>query len=159
MPATHRQAIDLVNSCSVNSDAGFRNRPLTWRKDLNISSASAHRTSHQQRQCCPCKRFPLGSEHFRIAHLINKKPARDTSWPLLTSWMAWGVDGEQGVICMCKLRNSTHTAPAETYAEAGMCNVLKLVWCPEPESNWHALRRGILSPVRLPIPPSGQRFA
>lgn len=30
-------------------------------------------------------------------------------------------------------------------------------WCREPESNRHALRRGILSPVRLPVPPSRQR--
>jgi S-adenosylmethionine:tRNA ribosyltransferase-isomerase len=29
------------------------------------------------------------------------------------------------------------------------------IWCPEPDSNWHALRRWILNPVRLPIPPSG----
>src|SRR5690606_316908 len=29
-------------------------------------------------------------------------------------------------------------------------------WCPRPESNRHALRRGILSPLRLPIPPLGQ---
>src|SRR5690606_28069816 len=28
-------------------------------------------------------------------------------------------------------------------------------WCPRPESNRHALRRGILSPLRLPIPPLG----
>ena len=32
-------------------------------------------------------------------------------------------------------------------------------WCPEPDSNWHALRRGILNPVRLPIPPSGLEWA
>ena len=31
-----------------------------------------------------------------------------------------------------------------------------LDWCPGPESNRHALRRGILSPVRLPISPPGQ---
>jgi hypothetical protein len=30
-------------------------------------------------------------------------------------------------------------------------------WCREPESNRHAFQRGILSPVRLPIPPSRQR--
>src|SRR5690606_8402260 len=28
-------------------------------------------------------------------------------------------------------------------------------WCPGPESNRHALRRGILSPLRLPISPPG----
>ena len=33
------------------------------------------------------------------------------------------------------------------------------IWCPEPDSNWHALRRGILNPVRLPIPPSGLEWA
>ena len=32
---------------------------------------------------------------------------------------------------------------------------LLMLWCPEPDSNWHAFRRGILNPVRLPIPPSG----
>ncbi len=32
-----------------------------------------------------------------------------------------------------------------------------ILWCREPESNRHALRRGILSPVRLPVPPSRQR--
>ena len=32
------------------------------------------------------------------------------------------------------------------------------LWCPGPESNRHALRRGILSPVRLPIPPPGRRY-
>ena len=30
-----------------------------------------------------------------------------------------------------------------------------LSWCPGPESNRHALRRGILSPLRLPISPPG----
>ncbi len=30
------------------------------------------------------------------------------------------------------------------------------MWCPGPESNRHALRRGILSPLRLPISPPGQ---
>ncbi len=30
-----------------------------------------------------------------------------------------------------------------------------LSWCPRPESNRHALRRGILSPLRLPISPPG----
>ena len=30
-----------------------------------------------------------------------------------------------------------------------------IFWCPGPESNRHALLRGILSPVRLPIPPPG----
>ena len=29
-------------------------------------------------------------------------------------------------------------------------------WCPGPASNRHALRRGILSPLRLPISPPGQ---
>ena len=29
------------------------------------------------------------------------------------------------------------------------------LWCPGPESNRHALRRGILSPLRLPISPPG----
>src|SRR5471032_3293869 len=33
---------------------------------------------------------------------------------------------------------------------------LKPLWCPGPESNRHALRRGILSPLRLPISPPGQ---
>src|SRR3954452_369459 len=30
-----------------------------------------------------------------------------------------------------------------------------LIWCPRPESNRHALRPGILSPMRLPISPLG----
>jgi hypothetical protein len=29
------------------------------------------------------------------------------------------------------------------------------VWCPEEDSNLHALQRWYLKPVRLPIPPSG----
>ena len=33
---------------------------------------------------------------------------------------------------------------------------LHATWCPGPESNRHALRRGILSPLRLPISPPGQ---
>jgi hypothetical protein len=36
------------------------------------------------------------------------------------------------------------------------CNPLYLLWCPERESNSHSCKnRGILSPLRLPIPPSG----
>jgi hypothetical protein len=31
------------------------------------------------------------------------------------------------------------------------------MWCPWRESNPHALRRAILSRVRLPVPPHGQR--
>ena len=32
------------------------------------------------------------------------------------------------------------------------------LWCPGPESNWHdSLSRGILSPLRLPIPPPGHK--
>ena len=30
------------------------------------------------------------------------------------------------------------------------------IWCPRPESNRHALRREILSLLRLPIPPPGR---
>lgn len=33
------------------------------------------------------------------------------------------------------------------------------VWCPRPDSNRHALRRGILNPLRLPISPLGQCFS
>jgi hypothetical protein len=33
---------------------------------------------------------------------------------------------------------------------------VRVTWCPEPESNRYALRRGILSPLCLPISPSGQ---
>jgi hypothetical protein len=33
---------------------------------------------------------------------------------------------------------------------------MRALWCPGPESNRHALRRGILSPLRLPISPPGQ---
>jgi methionine-S-sulfoxide reductase len=36
-------------------------------------------------------------------------------------------------------------------AEAALGN-----WCPEEDSNLHALRRWYLKPVRLPIPPSGR---
>ena len=33
-----------------------------------------------------------------------------------------------------------------------------VIWCPGPESNRHGvLHRGILSPLRLPIPPPGHR--
>ena len=33
------------------------------------------------------------------------------------------------------------------------------VWCPERESNSHSrMDRGILSPLRLPVPPSGQNI-
>ena len=32
------------------------------------------------------------------------------------------------------------------------------VWCPKPESNRHDRSRGVLSPLRLPISPFGQRF-
>ena len=32
-------------------------------------------------------------------------------------------------------------------------------WCPRPDSNWHALRRRILSPLRLPISSRGQGTA
>ena len=31
-----------------------------------------------------------------------------------------------------------------------------LIWCPGSDSNRHTLRRGILSPLRLPISPPGQ---
>jgi S-sulfo-L-cysteine synthase (O-acetyl-L-serine-dependent) len=40
-----------------------------------------------------------------------------------------------------------------------LVSALKAVWkrwCPGPDSNRHALRRGILSPLRLPISPPGQ---
>jgi cysteine synthase B len=36
-------------------------------------------------------------------------------------------------------------------AQAGCC----FAWCPGPDSNRHTLRRGILSPLRLPISPPG----
>src|SRR5690606_36093038 len=38
----------------------------------------------------------------------------------------------------------------------GVGLVIERGWCPRPDSNRHALRRGILSPLRLPIPPLGQ---
>ena len=36
--------------------------------------------------------------------------------------------------------------------------LLHFVWCPKPDSNRHDRSRGILSPLRLPISPFGQRF-
>src|SRR3954464_7139123 len=30
-------------------------------------------------------------------------------------------------------------------------------WCPRPDSNWHALRRRILNPLRLPISSRGRK--
>ncbi len=33
-----------------------------------------------------------------------------------------------------------------------------VLWCPESDSNRHALRRGILNPLRLPISPSGRHL-
>lgn len=43
-------------------------------------------------------------------------------------------------------------------AEENLKSTAKNVWCPGPESNRHALRRGILSPLRLPISPPGHAF-
>ena len=38
-----------------------------------------------------------------------------------------------------------------------MVTVNKVGWCPGPESNRHGIfSRGILSPLRLPVPPPGQ---
>ena len=43
-----------------------------------------------------------------------------------------------------------------TFAKYLWWSILVYVWCPEPESNRHdAKHRGILSPLRLPVPPSG----
>lgn len=42
-------------------------------------------------------------------------------------------------------------------AENAHKTIAKEPWCPGPESNRHALRRGILSPLRLPISPPGRR--
>jgi hypothetical protein len=38
--------------------------------------------------------------------------------------------------------------------ESGRCDTAE-IWCPGPDSNRHALRRGILSPLRLPVSPPG----
>lgn len=45
---------------------------------------------------------------------------------------------------------------AERNGECIPKTIAKKLWCPGPESNRHALRRGILSPLRLPISPPGQ---
>ncbi len=46
--------------------------------------------------------------------------------------------------------------PSSEGAAQGHLDALAFVyWCPGPESNRHALRRGILSPLRLPISPPG----
>ncbi len=52
--------------------------------------------------------------------------------------------------------------PGETFAfctdekkPQGLKLAAFVQWCPGPESNRHALRRGILSPLRLPISPPG----
>ncbi len=36
---------------------------------------------------------------------------------------------------------------ADTVADTAIETIALLLWCPGPESNRHALRRGILSPV------------
>ena len=41
-------------------------------------------------------------------------------------------------------------------AENAIVSIAAKLWCPGPESNRHALRRGILSPLRLPISPPGR---
>ena len=43
--------------------------------------------------------------------------------------------------------------------ECRVATLGKVRWCPEPESNRHGLRRGILSPLCLPISPSGPENA
>ena len=45
------------------------------------------------------------------------------------------------------------------WAELNLAKKNRCLWCPEPDSNRHGPFRvlGILSPVCLPIPPSGQR--
>jgi hypothetical protein len=59
-----------------------------------------------------------------------------------------------------KRRHKTKN-PRQHWARHGFLDYFGLYcmydWCREPESNRHALRRGILSPVRLPVPPSRQR--
>jgi hypothetical protein len=47
--------------------------------------------------------------------------------------------------------------PAMAIRKGSRMFVVNLQWCPERESNPHALRPGILSPVRLPISSSGQK--
>jgi hypothetical protein len=42
------------------------------------------------------------------------------------------------------------------YGEEKKESSRNIYWCPGPESNRHALRRGILSPLRLPVSPPGQ---
>jgi hypothetical protein len=59
------------------------------------------------------------------------------------------------LICSINMRVSRFGA--EKYKPITSLNKPKYSWCRDPESNRNALRRGILSPVRLPIPPSRQR--
>lgn len=51
---------------------------------------------------------------------------------------------------------ATNPAGSKRWRGSRKNRVDTVLWCPGPESNRHALRRGILSPLRLPISPPGQ---
>ena len=72
---------------------------------------------------------------------------------LLTFWVSFAF-------LMPKIRHMVGTEWGER-KRASKVKTMKALyyWCPERESNSHRVKlRGILSPLRLPVPPSGQRF-
>lgn len=63
--------------------------------------------------------------------------------------------GSGGLESLCNMQNDLNNKKPVMSEDKRVFDMT--YWCREPESNRHALRRGILSPVRLPIPPSRQR--
>ena len=56
-----------------------------------------------------------------------------------------------------RLRTSQSHFPERKRKRPEACGSYRpCLWCPGPDSNRHALRRGILSPLRLPISPPGR---
>ena len=61
-----------------------------------------------------------------------------------------GASCRSEAVCCFGLLQPSREGAAQVFDSLAL-----LYWCPGPESNRHALRRGILSPLRLPISPPG----
>ena len=108
------------------------------------------------------------------ARLPRSRPQFGTHWIQKQAFLNGGLDQarrgnrKQGRFCdcpTCKLDNRLRRSRrhSDRHRQANRCRDKKpdfprlqqLSWCPRRDSNSHDRSRGILSPLRLPIPPLG----
>lgn len=141
-----------------------RERFILCRRTDSSSASISRRTC---RAGDTCDRCPRGDCRFPRGCSVRSEPAHRSAtwWYLPLEKPRNEPDTTKNTTRYHRLstnrnRSLGNKKPRKTLILRGFSEFIgsrrNSLWCPGPESNRHALRRGILSPLRLPISPPGQ---